>query len=198
MPTPQSDAGCAGIARARRRGHLAKSARPWRCAAACRDAISRRAWAARRGRWDSTCGLATRHGPERNGGKTREFCFTCSIRGLHCSIRFVWSCFHRDEGCTPAPAPERDKISLGNLRAAWRAASSRASNLYAAHTFAGSLAQMMLSAPSPSSFAPPRLVFLLCFLCVGACSLMQPQASAEDDCLWRFLERHSRQREGFA
>ena len=34
MPTPQSDAGCAEIARARRRGHLAKSARPWRCAGA--------------------------------------------------------------------------------------------------------------------------------------------------------------------
>ena len=34
MPTPQSDAGCAGIARARRRGHLAQSARPWRCAGA--------------------------------------------------------------------------------------------------------------------------------------------------------------------
>ena len=28
MPTPQSDAGCARIARARRRGHLAQSARP--------------------------------------------------------------------------------------------------------------------------------------------------------------------------
>ena len=33
MQTPQSEAGCAGIARARRRGHLAESARPWRCAA---------------------------------------------------------------------------------------------------------------------------------------------------------------------
>ena len=40
MQTPQSDAGCAGIARARRRGHLAKSARPWRCAAARGGAIS--------------------------------------------------------------------------------------------------------------------------------------------------------------
>ena len=42
MLTPQSDAGCAGIARARRRGHLAKSTRPWRCAAARGGAISRR------------------------------------------------------------------------------------------------------------------------------------------------------------
>ena len=42
MQTPQSDAGCAGIARARRRGHLAKSARPWRCAAARGGANSRR------------------------------------------------------------------------------------------------------------------------------------------------------------
>ena len=33
LQTPQSEAGCAGIARARRRGHLAESARPWRCAA---------------------------------------------------------------------------------------------------------------------------------------------------------------------
>ena len=48
--TPQSDAGCAGIARARRRGHLAKSARPWRCAAARGGAISRRTLGARRTR----------------------------------------------------------------------------------------------------------------------------------------------------
>ena len=40
MQTPQSDAGCAGIARARRRGHLAESVRPWRCAAARGGAIS--------------------------------------------------------------------------------------------------------------------------------------------------------------
>ena len=48
MPTPQSDAGCAGIARARRRGHPAKSARPWRCAAARGGAILRYALGGRR------------------------------------------------------------------------------------------------------------------------------------------------------
>ena len=48
LQTPQSDAGCAGIARARRRGHLAESARPWRCAAARGEVISRRAQGARR------------------------------------------------------------------------------------------------------------------------------------------------------
>ena len=60
MQTPQSDAGCAGIARARRRGHLAKSARPWRCAAACRDAIPRSAWAATA--WADSPAIG--HGPE--------------------------------------------------------------------------------------------------------------------------------------
>ena len=48
LPTPQSDAECAGIARARRCGHVAKSARPWRCAVARGGAISRRALGARR------------------------------------------------------------------------------------------------------------------------------------------------------
>ena len=48
LQSPQSDVGCAGAARARRRGHLAKFARPWRCAAARGEAISRHALGARR------------------------------------------------------------------------------------------------------------------------------------------------------
>ena len=49
MLTPQSDAGCAGIARARRRGLLGKFGPPcpWRGAAACGNANSRCAWGGR-------------------------------------------------------------------------------------------------------------------------------------------------------
>ena len=43
MLTPQPDAGCAGIARARRRGHLAESARPWRCVARGGSSLAARA-----------------------------------------------------------------------------------------------------------------------------------------------------------
>ena len=63
---PQSDVGRAGITRARRRGHLAKSARP--CGGA-REAISRRALplGARRTHLNLPLGsgMATAHGPAR-------------------------------------------------------------------------------------------------------------------------------------
>ena len=61
IPSSPSDIGRAGsgnraCAAARPRGQVW---RPWRCAAACRNAISRRAWGARRGRTH----LAMRHDP---------------------------------------------------------------------------------------------------------------------------------------
>ena len=78
LQTPQSGAGCAGIARARRRGHLAKSARPWRCTAArARGANLAAAHAGRRPIWT----------PE--GSAPSRFASALTFTASHSSIQQV-------------------------------------------------------------------------------------------------------------